>query len=77
MNVKFASNLPGPPNVGLATVEEGVFVNGQWIPGRPLAGDDTGDNSLVLPRLLEDPEHPALFGPSQKGIQRVTLYRFE
>jgi hypothetical protein len=77
VNVKFAANLPGPPNVGLATVEEGAFVNGQWIPGRPLAGDDTGDNSLVLPRLLEDPDHPALFGPSQKGIQRVTLYRFE
>jgi len=77
VNVKFTSNLPGPPNVGLATVEEGVFVNERWIPGRPLAGDDTGDNSLVLPRLLEDPEHPALFGPSQKGIQRVTLYRFE
>jgi hypothetical protein len=75
VNVKFTPNLPGPPNVGLATVEEGVFVNGQWVPGRRLAGDDTGD--MILPRLFEDPEHSALFGPSQKGIQRVTLYRYE
>ena len=59
------------------SVEEGVFVDGKWVPGRLLAGDDTGDKSLVLPRLYEDPEHPALFGPSQKGIQRVTIYRYE
>jgi hypothetical protein len=76
VNVKFSPNLPGPPNVGLATVEEGVFVNGKWKPGRLLAGDDTGGSSLVLSRLHEDPDHPALFGPSQKGIQRVTVYRY-
>jgi Domain of unknown function (DUF5597)/Beta-galactosidase len=76
VNVKFLPNTPGPQNVGLATVEEGVFVNGKWVPGRRLAGDDTGDESLVLPRLHEEPDHPALFGPSQKGIQRVTLYRY-
>jgi hypothetical protein len=75
--VKFMPNLPGPPNVGLATVEEGVFEDGKWVPGRLLAGDDTGDNSLILPRLFEDPDHPSLFGPSQRDIQRVTLYRYE
>jgi hypothetical protein len=43
-----------------------------------MAGDDTGSRSLVLPRLHDEPaDRPALFGPSQKGIQRVTLYRFE
>jgi hypothetical protein len=76
VNVKFTPNTPGPQNVGLATVEEVVFVDGKWVPGRRLAGDDTGDEILVLPRLHEDPDHPALFGPSQKGIQRVTLYRY-
>jgi len=76
VNVKFTPNLPGPPYVGLATVEEGVFVNGKWIPGRVLAGDDTGDNSLLLPRLCEDLDRPALFGPSQKGIQHVRVYRY-
>jgi hypothetical protein len=78
VNVRFIPNTPGPPLAGLATVEEGVFVNGRWVRGRRLAGDDTGSRSLVLPRLHDEPiERPALFGPSQKGIQRVTLYRFE
>ena len=78
VNVRFIPNTPGPPLAGLATVEEGVFVDGRWVPGRRLAGDDTGSRSLVLPRLHDEPiERPALFGPSQKGIQRVTLYRFE
>jgi hypothetical protein len=77
VNVRFIPDTPGPPQAGLATVEEGVFVNGRWVPGRTMAGDDTGSRSLVLPRLHDDPvDHPARFGPSQKGIQRVTLYRF-
>lgn len=78
VNVRFIPDTPGPRLASLATVEEGVFVNGRWVPGRRMAGDDTGSRSLVLPRLHDEPvEHPALFGPSQKGIERVTLYRFE
>jgi hypothetical protein len=76
VTVTFTPNTPGPPLAGLATVEEGVFVNGRWVPGRRLAGDDTGSHSLVLPRLYEPADRPALFGPSQKGIHRVTLYRY-
>ena len=76
VNVIFSPNTPGPEFVGLATVEEGVFVGGRWVPGRRLAGDDTGDQNLVLARLHEDAGHPALFGPSMKGIQRVTLNRY-
>ena len=76
VTVTFSPNTPGPPLAGLATVEEGVFVDGRWVPGRRLAGDDTGSQSLVLPRLHVDLDHPALFGPSMKGIQRVTLYRY-
>ena len=76
VTVTFTPNTSGPPLAGLATVEEGTFVNGRWVPGRRLAGDDTGSHSLVLPRLYEPADHPALFGPSQKGIHRVTLYRY-
>jgi hypothetical protein len=76
VNIRFMPSFPEPSNVGLATVEEGVFEKGKWVTGRLLAGDDTGDNSVILPRLIEDPDHPALFGPSQKGIQRVTVYRY-
>jgi hypothetical protein len=76
VRIRFLPNFPSPSNVGLATVEEGVFKSGKWVPGRLLAGDDTGDSTVILPRLFEDPEHPSLFGPSQKGIQRVTVYRY-
>jgi len=76
VTVAFSPDTPGPPLAGLATVEEGVFVDGRWVPGRRLAGDDTGGQSLVLSRLHVDTDHPALFGPSTKGIQRVTLYRY-
>ena len=76
VSVTFTPNTPGPPLAGLATVEEGIFVNGRWVPGRRLAGDDTGTPALVLPRLHVVADHPALFGPSFKGILRVTLYRY-
>jgi hypothetical protein len=76
VNVRFTPNTPGPPLAGLATVEEGSFVKGRWVPSRRLAGDDTGSRTLVLPRLHDTPSNPALFGPSFKGVAHVTLYRF-
>jgi hypothetical protein len=72
----FTPTTPGPPQAGLATVEEGVFVDGRWVPGRRLAGDDTSTPALVLPRLRLVADQPALFGPSFKGILRFTLYRY-
>jgi len=62
VKVTFAPNTPGPPYVGLASVEEGTFVDGRWVPGRSLAGDDSDEGqSLML---------------DWKGIQRFTLYRY-
>jgi beta-galactosidase GanA len=61
--VRFEPNTPGPALAGLATVEEGTFSDGRWVPGRRLAGDDT-DQGVNL-RFL------------QPQIQRVTLYRYE
>ncbi|MCX6238012.1 MAG: DUF5597 domain-containing protein [Bacteroidia bacterium] len=49
---------------GLATVEEGTFVEGKWIPGRRLAGDDTAQgNNLRL--------------GNGYNILRVTLYSYK
>jgi hypothetical protein len=58
----FSPNTPGPPLAGMATVEEGTFVDGRWVPGRRLAGDDTGQGQRLDFRNM--------------GIQRVTLYRY-
>jgi hypothetical protein len=62
VSVTFKPLTSGPSNVGLAGVEEGVFVDGRWIPGRHLAGDDTasGDNLSLR----------------DKTILHVKLYRY-
>jgi hypothetical protein len=62
VSLSFSPNTPGPEMDGLGTVEEGKFVNGRWTPGRQLAGDETIQGQYVS--LWE------------KGIQRVTLYRY-
>ena len=61
-SVTFSPNIPGPGQAGLGIVEEGKFVNGRWIPGCLLAGDDTGQGKNISLR--------------NAGIQRVVLYRY-
>jgi hypothetical protein len=63
--ITFSANTPGPPIVGLATVEEGRFVDGRWIRGRTLAGDDTGQGNSV-----------SLRGGAGAGVLRVIVYRY-
>jgi beta-galactosidase GanA len=64
VTVTFSADTPGPPIVGLATVEDGRFVDGRWVRGRTLAGDDTGQGNSI-----------SLRGRSG-GLLRVTLYRY-
>ncbi len=62
MNVYFSSAVAPSDSVGLGTVEEGVYADGRWVPGRRLNGDET-------------PEWRALRFPAENyGIQRVKLY---
>jgi len=64
MNVYFASASDQSQSVGLGTVEEGSYVNGRWVAGRRLNGDET-------------PEWRALRFPGDRySIQRVKLYRY-
>jgi beta-galactosidase GanA len=65
LTVTFSADTPGPPIVGLATVEEGRFLEGRWVRGRTLAGDDTGQGNNL-----------SLRGNRGPGILRVTLYRY-
>jgi len=60
-------------------VEEGVFVNGRWVPGRRLAGDDTIEGDCLQLRLGRWGSKVPLLGATAgatKGIQRFTLYRY-
>jgi hypothetical protein len=72
VTVSFSPNTPGPPLAGLATVEEGAFVNGRWVPGRRLNGDDSDEGAYLVLRRSGCCWSPA----SIKGIQHVTLYRY-
>jgi hypothetical protein len=65
LNITFSPNTPGPPIVGLGTVEEGHFVNGRWVAGRTLAGDDTGQGNNI-----------SLRGGRVDNILHVILYRY-
>lgn len=62
--VTFATNSPGDPLVGISSIDEGAYINGQWVAGRRLNGDEDHQGRHL--RLPSD----------QFGIQRVKLYRY-
>jgi hypothetical protein len=77
INITFAPNTPGLPLAGLATVEEGSFVDGRWVPGRLLAGDSTDEGQSIgisWPPGSWVPVYRQRSSPD--AIQRVTLYRY-
>lgn len=56
--------VDGKGRAGLDLVEEGAFVDGRWVAGRRLNGDQTHQGRHIrLP-------------PGSEGIQRVRLYRY-
>jgi hypothetical protein len=64
MGVYFESATDQTQSVGLGTVEEGRYVDGRWVAGRRLNGDET-------------PEWKALwFQGDRYTIQKVKLYRY-
>ena len=70
-SVRIAANT-GPEHVGMATVEEGVFVGGRWVVSRQIAGDETGQGQDLS--LRSNP--PDRIPDGYAGIQHLTLYRY-
>jgi hypothetical protein len=67
VRISFSPNTPGTPIVGIDSIEEGTFVDGRWVPGRRLNGDESdSDKSVRLGGGVI---------PNGK-IQRVKLYRY-
>lgn len=62
--VTFAPDGPGDPIAGIASIEEGRYEGGRWVPGRRLNGDENHQG-----RHLRIP-------PGEFGIQRLKLYRY-
>ena len=50
--LSFESLVEDQPNLDYLKVEEGIFDNGQWIPGRRLNGDETAQLKLEHPGAL-------------------------
>jgi len=64
ITVTFEADKGGDPLVGILSVDEGAFKNGQWIAGRRLNGDQTHQGRHL--RLV----------PGRFSIQRIKLYRY-
>ena len=62
--VTFSPVSPGDPMAGIASIQEGQYVNGQWIPGRWMNGDQSHQG-----RHLRIPA-------GSFGIQQIKLYRY-
>lgn len=62
--VAFKPTTPGPPLAGILAVDEGVFADGKWTPGRRLNGDEN------------DQGRGWRFSPRQLSIQRCQAYRY-
>jgi len=64
INVYFESATDTTQSVGLVSSDEGQYVEGRWVPGRRLNGDET-------------PDWRALWFPGDRySIQKVKLYRY-
>jgi hypothetical protein len=77
VQVTFSPNTPGPPIAGLASVEEGTYMNGRWVAGRVLNGDEVQLRYDLAAAAAENQSGSGLrFGPDGPAIQRVRLYRY-
>lgn len=77
IQVTFTPTSPGPPIAGLAEVWAGKCVDGRWVAGRKLSGDDILLNYKLAEAAAESQSGSGLrFGPDGPTIQRVKLYRY-
>jgi len=65
--IAFSADSPGPPIVGIESIDEEFFENGTWTPGRRLNGDESSQGQALRLR-----------GPdlARGRIYKVHLYRY-
>lgn len=78
IQVNFFPATAGPAYVGYAALDEGVYTNGKWVPGRRLNGDDIMLNYVIADEaaLNKTGSVIRLLG-NGPAILKVKLYRFE
>ena len=65
--ITFSTDKPGPPIVGIESIDEEFFKDGAWLPGRRLNGDENSQGQ-ALKLYASD--------LAQGKIYRVRLYRY-
>jgi hypothetical protein len=76
--ITFSPNIPGPPIAGLAQVQAGHFVDGAWVAGRWLNGDDVLLNYKLAEAAATNQSGSGLrFATDGPTIQSVKLYRYK
>jgi len=68
MNVSFNSVKSGASMTGIESVDEGDYVNGQWVPGRRLNGDENAQGQLLKLNTTTN---------RSNTIYRVRLYHYQ
>jgi beta-galactosidase GanA len=63
--VSFTPSEASAPRIGLATVDEGAFVSGEWVAGRRLNGDEDDQGAYWR------------FDQREAKIERATIYRMK
>ncbi len=77
VQITFTPRTPGAPIAGIADAEAGTVVDGRWMPGRRLNGDDILLNyHLAREAELDQSGSGLRFGPDGPTLQRVKLYRY-
>lgn len=63
--IRFADAVNAGYRIGIEHIVEGEYIDGKWVPGRRLNGDESGQG-----RYLRLP-------PERFGIQKIKLYRYQ
>ena len=64
--ITFSTDTPGPPIVGIESIDEEFYQHGTWVPGRRLNGDESSQGQALKLYATD---------LSQGRIYRVRLYR--
>lgn len=78
LEVTFSPSTPGPQIAGIASLWEGIYVDGKWKAGRKLNGDNIAQNYNMTEQSGKNQTGTVLrFEGAKAGILKVKLYRFD
>jgi hypothetical protein len=78
IQISFSPNTEGPVIAAIARVDEGKFIEGEWIPRRRLNGDAIMIDYDLAKQVNKNKTGTGIkFTGEDRNIQRVKIYRYE